>query len=374
MAGQFLRKFTKTILLFCNGITGLSLLLACYGSSINNGAYWFIGLFTLATIYLLIVSVLFFIFWLFAKPKLSLISLVFITICFFPLKQIIPLRLSSFSIDRNPETTLRVMSWNVEHFDIIEHKIHPEVKTEMLEQINELNPDIACFQEMVAGDSLKKSINYLPEFQQKLKMPYHYYSYDRRLDFDRWHHFGIIIFSKYPIVNQKTIHADSLNYNSTFQYVDIVKNTDTFRVFNIHLQTLRFSIDNRKYLDNPGINGETDLVESKSIIAKFKKGYIKRHRQSDWIKRTLAKSPYPNILCGDFNDVPNSYAYKTIGENMINAFVAKGAGIGNTYAGISPTLRIDNIFVDPRFDVQQYCRIKRKLSDHYPIVTDLKYK
>ena len=59
---------------------------------------------------------------------------------------------------------------------------------------------------------------------------------------------------------------------------------------------------------------------------------------------------------------------------MINAFVAKGAGIGNTYAGISPTLRIDNIFVDPRFDVQQYCRIKRKLSDHYPIVTDLKYK
>ncbi len=374
MAGQFLRKFTKAILIVCNGIAGLALLLACYGSSIWSGDSWIIGLFTLATVYLLVTAILFSIFWFFVKPWLSLISLFFILSCIAPLKQIIQIRSSSFSTKKNLETALRIMSWNVEHFDIIEYKIHPEVKTEMLELINEFSPDVACFQEMVAGDSLKKSINYLPAFERKLNMPYHYYSYDRRLDFDRWHHFGIIIFSKYPIIKQQTIHSDSLNYNSTFQYVDIVKNTDTFRVFNIHLQTLRFSIDNRKYLDNPGINGETDLVESKSIIAKFKKGYIKRHRQSDWIKRTLAKSPYPNILCGDFNDVPNSYAYKTIGEKMINAFVAKGAGIGNTYAGISPTLRIDNIFVDPRFDVQQYCRIKRKLSDHYPIVTDLKYK
>jgi endonuclease/exonuclease/phosphatase family metal-dependent hydrolase len=56
---------------------------------------------------------------------------------------------------------------------------------------------------------------------------------------------------------------------------------------------------------------------------------------------------------------------------MNNAFVEKGSGIGNTFYSISPTLRIDNIFADKRFDVQQYLRVKKKLSDHYPIITDL---
>ena len=44
------------------------------------------------------------------------------------------------------------MSWNVEEFNILHYKDHPEVKTQMLELINKYNPDIACFQEVVAGD------------------------------------------------------------------------------------------------------------------------------------------------------------------------------------------------------------------------------
>ena len=57
----------------------------------------------------------------------------------------------------------------------------------------------------------------------------------------------------------------------------------------------------------------------------------------------------------------------------LNAFVEKGSGIGNTFSDLAPTLRIDNIFSDPRFHVNQYIRIKKKLSDHYPIVADLVY-
>ena len=78
------------------------------------------------------------------------------------------------------------------------------------------------------------------------------------------------------------------------------------------------------------------------------------------------------IVCGDFNDVPNSYAYHTIGNGMKNAFAETGVGLGRTFTGIAPTLRIDNIFADIRFDVLQYIRVKKKLSDHFPILTDLK--
>ncbi len=85
----------------------------------------------------------------------------------------------------------------------------------------------------------------------------------------------------------------------------------------------------------------------------------------------MNKSPYPVIICGDFNDVPNSYAYSKIGKNMHNAFVKKGAGIGRTFSRITPTLRIDNIFTDKKFTIEQYTRIKEKLIDHYPIIADI---
>ena len=84
-------------------------------------------------------------------------------------------------------------------------------------------------------------------------------------------------------------------------------------------------------------------------------------------------SPYPIILCGDFNDVPVSYAYETIGAGMKNAFVKKGYGISRTFSNISPTLRIDNIFVDQMFSISQFTRVKKLLSDHFPIIADVRF-
>lgn len=163
------------------------------------------------------------------------------------------------------------------------------------------------------------------------------------------------------------------DYNSIIQYVDIVKGPDTFRVFNIHLQSLRFSRSNLKYIDQPLVEDKDALKESKSIISKFKTGFVKRKVQAERIREEMDKSPYPVIVCGDFNDVPNSYAYHTIGNGMKNAFAEKGGGLGRTFSGIAPTLRIDNIFVDSKFDVEQYERVKKKLSDHFPIITDLQF-
>ena len=85
----------------------------------------------------------------------------------------------------------------------------------------------------------------------------------------------------------------------------------------------------------------------------------------------MDKSPYPVIVCGDFNDVPNSYSYNTIGQGLKNTFKEKGSGIGRTFSGISTTQRIDNIFAADRFTVKQFLRIPKKLSDHFPIFADV---
>jgi endonuclease/exonuclease/phosphatase family metal-dependent hydrolase len=372
MAGNFFRRFTKRFFVVCNVLVAIAFLLGCYAAWFNPTHFWFIGFFTLASLYLLLVLALFIFFWLFAKRVFMLISIVAITLAWQPIKQIIKIKKPyNFALVK-PTNTLRVISWNIEHFDILEHKTHPERKTEMLALINDYTPDIACFQEVVGGDKDSTAINYIPKIAKQLNFQNYFYAYNKLEDFDGKHHFGIITFSKFPIIHKEIISINPRNYNNSFQYIDILKQADTFRVFNLHLQSLKFTAENLKYIDDAESKTDIDLEASKSIISKFKTGFIKRKAQSESVQKAISESPYPVIVCGDFNDVPNSYAYCTIGKGLKNAFSEKGTGIGRTFSGISPTLRIDNIFIDKRFAVEQYTSIPKKLSDHFPIIADVK--
>lgn len=301
-------------------------------------------------------------------------SLITILLAFNPVRRIVPLRFSTHFVTDKKDSSLRIMSWNVEHFDILEHKTHPEKKQQMIELIKNYSPDVACFQEMVGSDSFSDAINYMPVMMQQMSFNYSHYSYNRKIDFDDKHHFGIVIFSKYPIIKKQMVSFYPYDYNSIFQYADIVKGNDTFRVFNIHLQSLKFSANNLKFIDNPELKNKEDIESSKSIIYKLKIGFLKRKVQAERIHEEIGKSPYPVIVCGDFNDVPNSYACQTIGANLKNAFVEKGSGIGRTFSGISPTLRIDNIFTDKKIKTLQFTKINRRLSDHFPIIADIELK
>ena len=59
---------------------------------------------------------------------------------------------------------------------------------------------------------------------------------------------------------------------------------------------------------------------------------------------------------------------------MQDAFLKKGFGVGRTFSAISPTLRIDYIFADDHFRIDQFRRIVRNYSDHYMLVADIKIK
>ncbi len=367
-----MRRFFKVSLILINILTAVFFIVGCYSASFGH-SFWLAGLFNLASLYLLLLLVIFIIFWLFVKARLALIGVVSIALCWIPLRQLIKLKTGSgFAMQKN-KSNLRVMSWNIAHFDILEHKTHPEVKQQMFDLINKYDPDIACFQEMVGSDRYPDAINYVPDIMRSIRMPYQYYCYDPKWSFDSKHEFGVIIFSKYPFVSQHKIAYEPNNYNDIFQYVDVAVNKDTFRVFNLHLQSLKFSAQNLDYINKSAIDEGKSFKQSMSILKKFRKGFELRSLQSDRVKKAVNESPLPVIVCGDFNDVPNSYAYATIGKGLKNAFAEKGSGIGRTFSGISPTLRIDNIFTDKRFTIEQFTCVQKKLSDHFPIITDIFY-
>jgi endonuclease/exonuclease/phosphatase (EEP) superfamily protein YafD len=103
----------------------------------------------------------------------------------------------------------------------------------------------------------------------------------------------------------------------------------------------------------------------------MKKAFMIRSVQAAIIQEQLAKSPYPTLLTGDFNDVPSSYTYKQIKGLMQDAFLVKGFGIGATYMNLSPTLRIDYIMADARWQVKGWESVDENLSDHHMIMADL---
>ncbi len=373
MAFSF-RRFTKRFFIILNVLLAIAFIISCYGYLFNPLYFWYVGLLTLGAAYLLIALLFFMIFWLFTNVRYMLIGIVAMLLCWQPIQHLVGFHAGkNFSLKKESKT-LRVMTWNVEHFNIANNKKNPEVKINMLQTIRDYAPDIACFQEMVGSDSVAKAINYLPDFTRTLGMPYMHYSFSKKLDFDANHHFGIIIFSRLPITQVHTLSYSPNDYNSIFQYADVLFNGDTLRIFNIHLQSLKFSKGDLQYIDEPGMKEGENLSQGKGVLSKFKQGEIKRKWQSERVQAAIAKSPHPVIVCGDFNDVPNSYAYHTIGSGLQNAFKEKGFGIGRTFANISPTLRIDNVFTGHQFTFLQYTRIKRKMSDHFPLVVDIQLK
>lgn len=370
MPKLFLRRFTKKVFIFTNAGIGILFLAGSNVKFMDIERWWSLSLFTLLLPYFLAILFLFIIFWLLVRPFWSLVSVAFILLGWPAIRNLIPFNAPQNFIEEKNPGNIRVMSWNVELFNINNYKKHPEKRQQMFDLINEYNPDIACFQEVVAGED-QQAINYLPDIINALDFKDYLYSYQVRDDFDKRHHFGILVLSKYPIVRKQTMVNNPNDYNSVFQFVDIVKDSDTIRIFNVHLQSLKFSEENKDYLERGVLKGEKKIEESKSIIGKIKEGLIRRAAQASFVKDEMNHSPYPIIFCGDFNDVPVSYAYEKVVTGLQDAFIQKGVGIGNTFGSLAPTLRIDNIFLDKTFKVEQFTRIKKSLSDHYPIIADV---
>ena len=106
----------------------------------------------------------------------------------------------------------------------------------------------------------------------------------------------------------------------------------------------------------------------------MKLAYQKRGVQTNMVQKALNESPYPSVICGDFNDVPNSYTYFNIRQDWQDAFLKKDFGIGRTFISLAPTLRIDYILVGNEFEVKQFDMIDEALSDHIMLLADIHLK
>lgn len=322
----------------------------------------------------LILLLLFVLFWLFiGRPKYVLISLIPLLLGWQNIAAFFAFHATAEAFDyRKPKNVLRVVHWNVARF--VEWKRNnnkgSQTRLKMMALIKAQNADVLCLQEFFhSTDSIYyNNLNYV---MKRMGYPYYNYSWDN----DGWLQWnGQIIFSRYPIIDSSTVRFPSPGMEETLIHADIVAGKDTVRFFTTHLQSVQFKKEDLQNIEEIKSRDDSLLENSKNIFAKLKRAAVYRSRQVNIVKEVTAKSPYPYVITGDFNDVPNSYTYFTIRGTLQDAFLKKGFGVGRTYSGLSPTLRIDYILPGKEFEVLQFNRVINDYSDHYMLVTDLKLR
>ena len=361
-----MRKFTDRVILILNVLASFGLLLAYLAPFINPSKLVLPALFGLAYPFLLILNLLFICYWLIRLKKEILISIIVILLGWNHLNNLLPLNFKDNHIPEtaSPDQMLKVLSYNVRGFDIYQWTSNPQVKKGIFGFIEQQKPDILCFQEYYTSSRKGETHTDLSKQLKSLPQSAVYYAADQA----NRNGFGIATFSRYPIVKKSRIPFNS-SFNAAM-YTDILFQSDTIRVFNIHLQSINFRQENYAFIDTARLKYTNDQIrEIRKIGTRLKTAFAMRAEQALMISNYIKESPYPVIAMGDFNDTPQSYAYRKIKKGMYDAFRQAGRGFGNTYAGELPSLRIDYIMYNKPLISYQFKRIKTDYSDHFPITT-----
>jgi endonuclease/exonuclease/phosphatase family metal-dependent hydrolase len=371
MATRF-RLFTKRFLIFCNAGIVFLFLLACLAPYINPQRWWFISFLGIGFPFLLLVVIAFMVWWLFIRKKFALISVIALLVGYKSISVFFAFHFPRKFEYKKQAGSIRIASWNVARF--IEMKRNnnkgSQVRLQMMELIRQQDADILCMQEFFHSldSAWYPNLDYI---RTHFNYPYYYYSHDN--DGDK-HFIGSIIFSRYPIIDSGMVRYPRPTLPEALMHADIKVNGDTIRVYTTHLQSLQFKKSDYEKIDRIKEAEGGVVSDSKTIFSKLRIGIAYRMIQADIVKQVLGNDPYPFLFCGDLNDVPNSYTYFTIRGDLQDAFLKKGFGAGRTFSALSPTLRIDYIFADKNFKINQFNRIVKNYSDHYMILSDVTLK
>ena len=344
----------KLLLLLNAGLIFLTLMsyLSASTHPTTTKIFYFLGL---GYPWMLLFNILAIAFWAFRKQRYWLYSLVVLLIGWGNFTRYWGLSLTDGSTKKQ---SIKILTCNAGGFEY-----DTKNKSEVQKNISNANtffienaPDIVCLQEY--ADTHKQAAE-----QPKI------FSYFSNYYVVHPTEKALIILSKYPIINSGYIDFNAGNNDAIFADVNI--NGSLTRVYSVHLKSNSVSGRTTSLIKNKEFDKES-ASESRSVLSQVRKQYSVRAAQAEKLKIHIAQSPYPVVVCGDFNDTPQTYTYSTIAENLQDSWQEKGFGRGSTYAGAIPFLRIDYILTDKKLDVLD-CDVLRDadFSDHYPVMVKI---
>ena len=366
-----MKSFLRFVLKLFLFLVIAAFLISCFTQYIPPSAFSFITLFCLGFPYLFLLMFILALFFLFMNKRIALLLFICLLFGYKNFRSTAALNFfSAWSTEKN-DSALRIMTWNVQ--DFINLLPQSEVRLSMQQLIKQYNPDILCVQEFTNVEEGKWKVSMRKELAL---LGYNYYIFsDDQLStsiYDKNVMRGSALFSKQAFTDSGrfNIHNPVINENAV--YAGFVLGNKPLRIYTTHLASFAF------YKDTVPASGD-DIYKltyerKRAIEYKLRETEQIHEQQAAILRNALLKSPYPVIYCGDMNTTSCSYNYRILKGDLQDAFLEKGSGIGSTFYKILPTLRIDVCLADRALKINQCTVITRKLSDHYPIVTDISWK
>ncbi len=343
-----------------NIVCGLCTLLAGYGGYINPDKFALAQLANMTFPGWIVLTLILLAVNLFIRKKLAWLSVAVLVACIGPILTISPLNFTSRSLSPDDESrTFTLLTYNVYNFRD-NQGVNPEWGNRTLSYILSTDADIVCLQESSNLNGVGKKAQ-----RDSINSRYPYRLYSNRS--------GEVLLSKYHATEIDTPQPDW--GSGSFCAYDVEVEGHDVTVVNCHLQSIGLTDDDKelyreltdKELRNPS-RSELSKVKN-GIVTKLLAAFRIRAQQARYIKEFLATRKGNVILVGDFNDVPGSYAYRTIkSDGLKDAYSECAFGPTVTYNDNRFYFRIDQMLY--RGDLEAV-RIKRgdlRSSDHYPLL------
>lgn len=151
----------------------------------------------------------------------------------------------------------------------------------------------------------------------------------------------------------------------------------TVHLFNVHLESIGLTPRDKELYQGlfekaPGseqaLRRELSLVKTQ-LVSKLAKAFEERTDQARAIRHAIDSIGGNFIVAGDFNDIPDCYAVRTIMDgDMTDAYAQNALGPAITYHGNRFYFRIDHVLYKGDMDCVSLQRETPPSSDHYPFL------
>jgi len=361
------RKSRTNWFFFIANVVAMLCLLMSYAAAIwPPSSIGYLSLFGLAYPFILLANIVFIFYWLLKKRRNAIFSTIIILIGISFLTDFF--QISFEGKVKEDHQQLKVLTYNVRLFDLYNSKTGKKTRNKIFELLDREQADVICFQEFYHTDR-KGYFTTRDTLLKFLPTKYYHERYTHALTGQQY--FGVALFSKYPIINKGYVPFAS-DANNFCIYADIKVKDDTVRVYNAHLQSIRFRPEDYALVE--GNKNEEELDQgSKRIARRLKLAFVKREEQVKRVAQSIEKCKFKVVLCGDFNDPPVSYTYNTFDKLLKDTFVEAGSGTGDTYIGNFPSFRIDYIMHSSEIEAISYNTLPDELSDHHAVTATLQW-
>lgn len=341
-------------------IVFLLTILAAYGGKVNPEYFAYPSLLTLTLPYLGGATILLTIIWLCCKKIIfTALGVLTIVICMPTLSQAFPI---SFPGKPMPgETTFTLMTWNVLHTEDQQNPDLQENRT--MQYIINSGVDIVCLQEMLALDGSEIK-HYTPALGDSLHKAYPYTAGPPGES-------DVKVLSKYPVRILPAENVGSNNLKRRFHVFEVNIKGQILHIVNVHLISYSLTSSDREILTDIH-----NMQSAKTSASKFKATVMQKLTSAFRLRASNARDlrteindiPGALIVCGDFNDVPSSWAYRTIrGDDLKDAYAETNFGPTFTYNSHLFLFHIDQILYRGPLKALSVKREGNiKTSDHYP--------